>query len=534
MARSLKDRDRGEVFQAVGLMQRPKCRSRHRSAPCSTRTASGTGTMSWSCAPAWSFASGWTAAFSRSPCRLSRRTPSTTATIMPEQASASLWLVPFAVTVLGRVADHVPKATLLGLGVMGWGLCTMLTGMSQSFGFLLVSRVLAGLSNCAGYPVAVSLIAEFFNAREMTTAMGYFNAGCQCGTLLGLGLGGTLITQMGWRTGFLIVASPQLVLAILLLSTVRSKPQPSPKRSWCGDLAELLRMSTVRYVFFAAFLHGLMSGNGRFISAFVERSHNMSAQTVGLSLSLASGFVGLLAACGGGHLIDHICKRMRDLRALLWCASAGLTLRLVFGSCALTSPHFGVFMAFYALDSASSSLQQGIDTVVQMLGEGRRGTTQALMELSWSVGMGVGPFLGGVLSDSLMNADCDSGCALGQSLLIVLSFGMAIQGFAYLMASGSLRDDVAHVKASVSAKGGSKEAPSGAPSRSPDFGAAALRDVPVEIDEVSDGEFDTGVADENRTSGLCEDFPEELAGSPPSEQSSAEPRATTLGRSPLE
>lgn len=356
-------------------------------------------------------------------------------------ASSSLWMVPFAMPFMGRLSDYLPKATLLGFSVLGWAGCTLATGGAWSFNTLILSRLLAGVSNCAGYPVAVSLLGEFFAEQEMTTALGYFNAGNAIGGLMGLGFGGLVITQLGWRWAFWGVASPQVLVAILLLTTVRNNRQPRPKQSWAKDLWQLLQLPTLRLFMASAFLSGLMSGNQRFISALVERVYRVDAQTIGLVLGVVLGSTGVVASWSGGHAVDHVFRRTQDRRVLLWCAAAGDVLHLLFGTGALLAPSFGLCVLGLACTTCASSLGQGVDTGIQALAVGRRGTTQAFLELCWSLGMAVGPFLGGIVSDSFAQLTCDPGCALSQSLLIIGGIGLALRAFCYLMAASHFQED---------------------------------------------------------------------------------------------
>ena len=92
-------------------------------------------------------------------------------------ASASLWVVPLATGPIGRLSDRLPRAKLLGSGVLLWAMSTFATGLSGSFFTALLCRLLAGLANCAGFPVALALLCDHFQAEELTTAMGFYHAG---------------------------------------------------------------------------------------------------------------------------------------------------------------------------------------------------------------------------------------------------------------------------------------------------------------------------------------------------------------------
>jgi len=276
----------------------------------------------------------------------------------------------------------------------------------------------------------------------MTTAIGYFNAGCGFGGLLGLAIGGWLITDFGWRYAFWYVGVPQLLISVLLATTVRQKHEPTPSTSLWGDVWSLAKFPSFRFMMQAAFLSGLMSGNHRFISALVQRLHHVTAQEAGSYMGVPLGLAGVAAAWTGGHTVDHFLHKSGDSRMLFWCASTGDIFHMIFYTCALLAPKFWQLIVFLMIAAFCAALNQGIDTATQQLGRGRRATTQAILECGWSIGMAVGPFVGGLMSDSFEGTDCDGGCALAQSLLIVSGLGLSARAFSYMMASVYFRRDV--------------------------------------------------------------------------------------------
>ncbi|CAK0833383.1 unnamed protein product [Prorocentrum cordatum] len=357
-------------------------------------------------------------------------------------ASAALWVLPLVVMFMGRLADHVPRAKLLACGVLGWAVTTIATGSAQSFHAIVSIRMLAGLANCAGYPVAVSLLADFFHAGQLATAMGYFNAGMAIGGLLGMVIGGYMVVHAGWRWAFWVVGGPQVVLSVLLATTVREQPRAQLSRSWTEDIRQLLRLPTLLFMLLGGLLSGLMNGEQRFISALAKRNYRTDEQTVGLLLGGVLGSAGILAACVGGHFLDKALIKTGDSRMLLWCAVVGDFFYLVLGTCGLLAPSLGLLVTFLVGATFASSLMQGLDPTMQALARGRRATTQAMLELCWSVGMAAGPFLAGGISDLLRNGSCDQGCALTHSLLLVGGLGRVLRGACYIIASVSLLQDL--------------------------------------------------------------------------------------------
>jgi len=367
-------------------------------------------------------------------------------------ASSSLWMVPFTIAFAGRLSDYVPKSKLLGLGLFGWGGCTMLTGSARSFRAIILSRLFAGLSNCAGYPVAIALLAEFFGACEMTTAMGYVNAGCAIGGLLGLAAGGLLITQVGWRWAFWCIGAPQLVIAVLLATTVHEESRRAPRQQWFQDLCTLVRLPSLRLLMLAGIVTGLLSGNNRFLSALMERLYGLDAQTIGTVMGITLGVIGVFAAWCGGHVVDRFVQKTGESRATLWCAAVGDAVHVAAALAALLAPTFGLCVMFLAIATCGAGLGQGVTTANQQLACGRRGTTQSLFELCWSIGMALGPFTSGTLSDALESGTCDEACALRRGVMIVGALGYVLRILLYLTASWYFPADVSSVEAEQAAE----------------------------------------------------------------------------------
>eukprot|EP00913_Durusdinium_trenchii_P030323 g28406.t1 len=156
-------------------------------------------------------------------------------------ASSSLWIVPLATGPVGRLADRVPRAKLLGAGVFLWSLSTLATGLSGSFEVAILCRLAAGVANCAGYPVALALLCDHFAAEELSTAMGFYHAGSALGGLVGFALGGSLISKYGWRSAFALLGAPQVAVSFLLLCTVPNSYSSKPDGHWASDLKALLK-----------------------------------------------------------------------------------------------------------------------------------------------------------------------------------------------------------------------------------------------------------------------------------------------------
>ena len=78
---------------------------------------------------------------------------------------------------------------------------------------------------------------------------------------------------------------------------------------------------------------GLLSGQGRFLSAFVERQHGTQPAEIGLVLGPVLGITGVLSGFAAGHLIDYCyrtCGRLHVNLPLGLQASVLVTHMLLF------------------------------------------------------------------------------------------------------------------------------------------------------------------------------------------------------------
>ena len=271
--------------------------------------------------------------------------------------------------------------------------------------------------------------------------MGYYHAGSALGGLAGFAAGGALVTSHGWRWAFWIVASPQVIVALFFCFTVpRTAEETPPKEGVLADVRCLLGLRPLRLLMMGALCTGMLSGQGRFLSAFVERRHRVEPVEIGLVMGPVLGVTGVVSSFIVGHLVDRAFRRRADLRVNLWLASFGDVMAMLFGIAAIAAPSFALLIFFSALGAVVGCLRQGVQTVVQRIGVGRRGTVQGMLEMCWAVGMGIGPFLAGALSDYNLAPSCDDACALSWALLLFGSCSLLARAACNFAASFCLSD----------------------------------------------------------------------------------------------
>jgi MFS transporter, ACS family, hexuronate transporter len=83
-----------------------------------------------------------------------------------------------------------------------WSLACAGHGLAYGLGSLALSRFLLGVGEGGGFPAATKAVAEWFPARERSTAMGIINAGTAIGAVVAPPLIASIILYADWRWAF--------------------------------------------------------------------------------------------------------------------------------------------------------------------------------------------------------------------------------------------------------------------------------------------------------------------------------------------
>ncbi|MFL5839382.1 MAG: MFS transporter [Thermoleophilaceae bacterium] len=105
----------------------------------------------------------------------------------------------------GRLADGLGRRRLFMAGIAVFSAASLICGVSQSEGMLLVARGLQGLGGAMVSPAALSiLLTTFAEGHERNRALAVWGAIAGAGGAVGLLLGGVLVQALSWRWVFFI------------------------------------------------------------------------------------------------------------------------------------------------------------------------------------------------------------------------------------------------------------------------------------------------------------------------------------------
>ena len=103
----------------------------------------------------------------------------------------------------GKVIDWLGTKRGFAVMMIFWSLACASHGLARGFAMLAISRFLLGMGEGGGFPAATKAIAEWFPARERSTAMGIVNAGSAVGSVIASPAIAAIIATSNWRWVFL-------------------------------------------------------------------------------------------------------------------------------------------------------------------------------------------------------------------------------------------------------------------------------------------------------------------------------------------
>lgn len=356
---------------------------------------------------------------------------------------------------IARWADRGVRKSIIAIAVFTWSGMTALTGFAWSFATLLAARIGVGIGEAGCSPPAHSLLSDYFPAERRATALATYSLGIPIGSGIGYLAGGWLAEWFDWRTAFIVVGLPGVLLAGVVQLTLREPArgaydEPSPA-STDGDahsasLGQILRfmlsLASFRHMAMGAALHSFYGyGAGAFNPAFFVRSHQLTTGEIGTWLA-AIGFTGgVLGVYLGGYLSDRIAER--DARWYMWLPALSTAIYIPFAFLLYLwpTPHAALLMALPGTVLGGMYLGPTFAMTQTLVRPEMRALAAAILLFIINlVGLGFGPQGVGILSDLL--APTFGIESLRYALLITVVLFALWSVVHYALAARTLREDL--------------------------------------------------------------------------------------------
>jgi MFS family permease len=323
----------------------------------------------------------------------------------------------------GRLADRHSRVRLLAACTALWSLATLLCGFAVSFYMLVIARMLVAITEAPVTPASLSLIADLYPPRNRSLAISFFTAAPTISAIVGLSLGAWVIDQYGWRSGFYIVATPPLLVSMLLALVGHEPPRgrydgvqqrPVVNQSLWQSARQLLGnphycklVAACALFSFSGFAFAMWN------TTFLIRSHGLSLQNAGILAGVVTGISAALGGVFSGWLTDHL--SVHSQAWLLGIPLVGQSIALLSVLLYILWPqgiavqigslHVPTAMFWCALMGFFTMWWVGpcFNLLTQLVSPWQRATAIALQTICTTLaGVGLGPLVTGVLSDLLL------------------------------------------------------------------------------------------------------------------------------------
>src|SRR3954469_5324552 len=116
----------------------------------------------------------------------------------------------------GRIADLLGRRMVFMVGLVLFGLASLVGGLATSEGMLIAARAVQGLGGAMLSPAALSIITTTFReGGERNKALGVWGAVAGAGGAAGVLLGGVLTDTLGWEWVFFVNTPVTLAAAAI-------------------------------------------------------------------------------------------------------------------------------------------------------------------------------------------------------------------------------------------------------------------------------------------------------------------------------
>lgn len=315
---------------------------------------------------------------------------------------------------LSRWVDRGNRKLILAGGITLWSAATWATSLADSFGSLFLCRMMVGIGEATVFPVALSLLADYYAKAFLPRSVSIFQASSGIGLVVGSIMSGVLAAAFGWRTMFAICGAAGIVLIVLILFTL---PQPvrgqqdktdtptGPTLGLWASLTELFRMPGFKWLALGYGASNMaLAVLPSWGPAFLLRTHGIELANVGKVIGPAAGLGGLTGTILAGLLATRLIRKSGNPLAGLRVPMIALPFAAPAFALFLFAPTMPVLMVAIALMNfcLSSALGPCLALAVALVPAHMRGLTTTTMLITLHLlGTAISPLIVGLISDGL-------------------------------------------------------------------------------------------------------------------------------------
>jgi predicted MFS family arabinose efflux permease len=302
--------------------------------------------------------------------------------------------------VFGPLGDRFGKARLVCVAMFGCAIGAMLCAMASGFEALVGVRVFWGIASAGIIPLSMAWIGDAVPYEQRQATLARMLMGTLTGMTAGQLAGGLFAdSALGWRGAFATLSVGYLIVALLLLTrmrTLHTPPAPAGKGrfAFAGQLASVVRNPWARTVLLIGLGEGIfLMGPLAFLPAYLHLRF-------GVSISTASAFIALYAVGGFVYALTakHIVRRFGERRMV---EAGGVVMGLGFVAWYFTPVAWIAAPVALLVGFGTYLFHNTLQTHATQMMPAVRGTSVALFASCFFFGQAIGAFWAGPAFDHI-------------------------------------------------------------------------------------------------------------------------------------
>jgi MFS family permease len=343
------------------------------------------------------------------------------------------------------LAERWSRRNIVAIGLAFWSLMTGLTGLVTNVWQLGLTRFAMAMGESAGLAPSQSILSDVFSKRARPVVLSIITTASSIALLVYSPLAGWLAGHYGWRVVFFAAGAPGVVLAVIMLLTIKEpgRHAETVKTAPLGEaLGFLAGSKTFLWCFAGTSIMGVyLYGVSAWDATFLVRVRHFTVPEVGAIFQPIRGGVSAIGIVLGGLLSSRL--EEIDARWRCWIPGLACLLMAPFQFIYLFSDSEPVWISSYAAAALFSIMHQGpIYAVYVSVSQARSRAVAVAVALLGAtvVGQFGGPILIGWLNDEMHARFGEA--AIRYSMLVVMACS-ALAGICYLVSARYVRSDTA-------------------------------------------------------------------------------------------
>ena len=129
--------------------------------------------------------------------------------------SAFAWSYALLQLPVGPILDKIGVKWVTRVATMIWTVACLFTAVSNGWGLIILSRVLLGVGEAPFFPAAAKAVSQWVPRNERSKAIATYDAQSKLSNAIGAPIIALIVTEWGWRGGFIATAVLSFLYAIV-------------------------------------------------------------------------------------------------------------------------------------------------------------------------------------------------------------------------------------------------------------------------------------------------------------------------------